>query len=204
MDRVLDYESKGLQVRILLGAFMVKQMHMHLIQSALIFNRVVYLSIIVLLIVCLSIATSFAFSEKDLARLLSSKECKFCNLHSADLSNAQLSGAQLSNASLNGAKLSNANLSRANLSEAFLTNADLSGANLTDAYLVNANLSNANLSNANLAGANLSGAIWTDKYKCDKDSYSECKRTSLDGMPRSPEGSPNRGINAPAWVPGGR
>jgi len=164
----------------------------------------VFLSCLTFLIVCLIPGIFFAFSEADLARLLSSKECKFCNLHNADLSNAQLSGAQLSNAILNGAKLSNANLSRANLSEAFLTNADLSGANLTDAYLVNANLSNANLSDANLAGANLSGAIWTDKNKCDKNSYGECKRTSLDGTPSSPAGSPSRGMNAPEWVPGGR
>jgi uncharacterized protein YjbI with pentapeptide repeats len=162
-----------------------------------------FLSCLTFLMVCFIPGIFYAFSEADLARLLSSKECKFCNLLNADLSNAQLSGAQLSNATLNGAKLSNANLSRANLSEAFLTNADLSGANLTDAYLVNASLYNANLSNANLAGANLSGAIWTDKHKCDKDSYGECKRTSLDGLPRGPEGSPSRGNTSP-WVPGMR
>ena len=164
----------------------------------------VFLSCLTFLVVCLIPDILYAFSEADLARLLSSKECKFCNLHNADLSNAQLSGAQLSNAILNSAKLSNANLSRANLSEAFLTNADLSGANLTDAYLVNANLSNANLSNANLAGANLSGVIWTDKNKCEKNSYGECKRTNLEGSPSSPEGSRSTGINAPAWLPGVR
>ena len=163
-----------------------------------------FLSCLTFLIVCFIPDIFYAFSEADLARLLSSKECKFCNLLSADLSNAQLSGAQLSNATLNSAKLSNANLSRANLSEAFLTNADLSGANLTDAYLVNANLSNANLSGANLAGANLSGAIWTDKNKCDKNSYGECKRTSLEGLPSSPEGSPGRGVNTSPWLPGFR
>jgi uncharacterized protein YjbI with pentapeptide repeats len=163
-----------------------------------------FLSCLTFLIVCFIPGISYAFSETDLARLLSSKECKFCNLHSADLSNAQLSGAQLAHASLNSAKLSNANLSRANLSDAFLLNADLSGANLTDAYLVNANLSNANLSGANLANANLSGAIWTDKIKCDKNSYGECKRTSLEGLPSSPEGSPGRGVNTSPWLPGFR
>lgn len=191
MDRVLDYESKGLQVRILLGAFKVKGMHKFITTFS------------ILLVGFLFTTSSFAFNEKDLARLTSSKECKFCNLHGANLSGANLSGAQLSNAILNGANLSNANLSRANLSEAFLANVDFSGANLTDAYLVNANLYNANLSNANLAGANLSDAIWTDRQKCNKGSYGECKRINLEGMPSSPEESRARGTNTPAWLPGG-
>jgi uncharacterized protein YjbI with pentapeptide repeats len=136
------------------------------------------------LVVCLIPSIFYAFSEADLARLLSTQQCRFCNLHSADLSGAQLSGAQLSNASLSHAKLSNANLSRANLSGAFLTNANLSGANLSDAYLANANLSNADLSGANLSGADLSGAIWTNGSKCEKGSNGECKLSNLLGEPK--------------------
>lgn len=151
-----------------------------------------------------SLNPSFAFNEKDLARLLQSNECKFCNLHSANLSGANLSGSQLSNSVLTHANLSGANLSRANLSGAFLTNANLSGANLADAFMVDANLSDVNLSDTNLAGANLSGATWTDRQKCGKDSYGECKRTTLEGAPSSPEGSRSRTPDTPAWLPGGR
>ena len=167
-------------------------------------QRLIFLAISNILIIFLSMGTSFAFNEKDLARLLSSKECKFCNLHSADLSGVQLPGAQLSNCSLSHANLSNANLSRANLSGAFLSHANLSGANLTDAFMVDANLSDANLSDANLTGANLSGATWTDRQKCGKDSYGECKRASLEGIPSGPESLRGRGGNTPAWIPGGR
>lgn len=167
-------------------------------------RRFIFLAISIFSLSIFFASISYAFNEKDLARLLSSKECKFCNLHGADLSGAQLSGAQLSNCTLSHANLSNANLSRANLSGTFLINANLSGANLSDAFMIHANLSDANLSNANLSGANLSGAIWTDRQKCGKESYGECKRTSLDGVPSSPEGSRSRGADSPAWLPGGR
>ena len=145
-----------------------------------IFGRA-FLFCLTFLVFCLIPGIFYAFSEADLARLLSTKQCRWCNLHSADLSGAQLSGAQLSNASLSNARLSNANLSRANLSGAFLTNANLSGANLSDAYLADANLSNADLSGANLSGADLSGAIWTNGGKCEKGSNGECRLSDLLG-----------------------
>jgi uncharacterized protein YjbI with pentapeptide repeats len=143
----------------------------------------VFLFCLTFLVVCLIPGIFYAFSEADLARLLSTKQCRWCNLRNADLSGAQLSGAQLSNASLSNAKLSNANLSRANLSGAFLTNANLSGANLSDTYLADANLTNADLSGANLSGADLSGAIWTNGSKCEKNSNGECKLLNLLGEP---------------------
>ena len=133
---------------------------------------------------CLISDFSYAFNEADLARLLSTKQCQWCNLHDADLSGAQLSGAQLSNASLTSARLTNANLSRTNLSGAFLMNANLTGAKLIDAFLVNANLSNANLTDADFSGADLSGAIWTDGTKCEKKSFGECKQSNLLGEPK--------------------
>ena len=122
----------------------------------------------------LNSGVSYAFNEADLAKLLTTKQCQWCNLHHADLSGAQLPGAQLSSASLTGA-----NLSGANLSSAFLNKANLSGANLSNAYLVDANLSNADLSRANLSDANLSSAIWTNGRKCEKNSYGECKLKDL-------------------------
>ena len=125
-----------------------------------------------------------AFNETDLAKLLSTKQCRWCNLHNADLSGAQLVVAELANATLVKAGLADANLSRANLSGAFLTNANLTGANLSDAYLVKANLSGADLSDANLSGADLSGAIWTNGARCEQDSIGECKRLDVFGVPK--------------------
>lgn len=140
-----------------------------------------FFSVFVFLFFNLIISTSFAFNEADVARLKTTKQCKWCNFQNADLSGEQLSGAELSNTSLTNANLSKANLSRANLSGSFLMNANLSGANLTDAFLANANLSNANLSGAELSGADLSGAIWTDGSKCEKKSFGECKQLNLLG-----------------------
>lgn len=127
---------------------------------------------------------SSAFNEADLSKLLSTKQCRWCNLHKAELSGAQLAGADLSNSTLVKAGLAKADLSRANLSGAFLTYANLTGANLSDAYLVKANLSGADLSDANLSGADLSGAIWTNGSRCEKDSIGGCKRPDLFGVPK--------------------
>jgi uncharacterized protein YjbI with pentapeptide repeats len=140
-----------------------------------------FLSCVIFIAVCLIPGVSYPFNEADLAKLLSTKQCSWCNLHSANLSGAQLPNASLSNASLSNANLSNANLSRANLSGAFLTSANLSGANLSDAFLADANLSNADLTDANLSNADLSGAIWTNGSKCEKKSSGECKLSNLLG-----------------------
>jgi uncharacterized protein YjbI with pentapeptide repeats len=150
---------------------------------ARLFSRV-FLFALAFLVCCLTSDFSYAFNEADLARLLSTKQCQWCNLRDADLTGAQLAGAQLSNASLTSAQLSNANLSRTNLSGAFLMKANLTGAKLIDAFLANANLSNANLTDADLSGADLSGAIWTDGTKCEKKSFGECKQSNLLGEPK--------------------
>jgi uncharacterized protein YjbI with pentapeptide repeats len=144
----------------------------------------VFLFALAFFVGCLTSDFSYAFNEADLARLLSTKQCQWCNLQDADLSGTQLSGAQLSNASLTSARLTNTNLSRTNLSGAFLMKANLTGAKLIDAFLVNANLSNANLTDADFSGADLSGAIWTDGTKCEKKSFGECKQSNLLGEPK--------------------
>lgn len=140
-----------------------------------------FFSILAFLSFIFSSSVSLGFNEADIARLKSSKQCKWCNLQNAQLSGEQLSGAELSNTSLTNANLAKANLSKANLSGAFLMNANLSGANLTDAFLANANMSNANLSGTELSGADLSGAIWTNGSKCEKKSFGECKQSNLLG-----------------------
>ena len=124
-----------------------------------------------------SCLASLSFNQADLDKLLSTKECQWCDLHNADLSGAKLAGAQLSGANLSGARLPGADLSGANLSSTYLRNADFSGANLSNAYLDKANLTGAEIKDANLSGANLSDAIWTDGTRCDKDSIKECKNS---------------------------
>jgi uncharacterized protein YjbI with pentapeptide repeats len=101
-------------------------------------------------------------SQADVARLLSTGSCKFC-----DLTKANLSGANLSGANLDGAKLIAANLNFANLTGAYLSDANLMGANLfranlSGAYMASAKLIFANLELATLSGANLHSA---DLYK---------------------------------------
>lgn len=123
----------------------------------------------VLTLTIIGLATAAkAEDPEQVKQLLTTHECKNCNLDSADLSgtnlnHADLSGANLTNAKLSGADLNNADLSDTNLSNADLSNANLSTAQLTGAKLYIANLSNANLidaklNNVNLVGANLSNA----------------------------------------------
>jgi uncharacterized protein YjbI with pentapeptide repeats len=140
-----------------------------------------FLSIFTFILVCSMFVVCFAFNEAHVAQLISTKQCKWCNLQNADFAGAQLPGAEISNSSLTNANLSKANLSRANLSGSFLMNANLSGANFTDAFLANANLSNADLTGTDFSGADLSGVIWTDGTKCEKKSIGECKQSDLLG-----------------------
>ncbi|MDD5008876.1 MAG: pentapeptide repeat-containing protein [Syntrophorhabdaceae bacterium] len=149
----------------------------------------------IVIILCSIPHTSCAFKQKDLDKLMTTKQCEWCDLRNADLSGAQLSGAQLSGAALSNANLSNANLSGANLSNAVLSNANLSNADLSGAYmrstymyganLSGANLSKANLDKANLREAELSGAnlfdvslsetIWRNGSRCLEGSAGGCK-----------------------------
>ena len=91
---------------------------------------------------------SCAFKQADLDKLLATRECRWCDLHNADLAKTGLSGAQLS------------------------------GANLLKACFRKANLTGAERKDANMAGADLSGATWTDGTKCDEGSIKECKHGS--------------------------
>lgn len=136
--------------------------------------------------------TSDADKQRNLEKLLKTKECRNCDLTGVNLSGANLSNAELYDANLSGAvlsranlyhaklrnsslanaKLDNANLYQANLNNADLEKADLTKANLAQAELENTNLGNANLSNAflvrgrlistNLVEANLSNANLKD------------------------------------------
>lgn len=101
-------------------------------------------------------------------QLLSTGQCRGCDLsrsgltyanlinadlRDADLRGANLSRANLSYANLQGAKLSGAALNGAILEGANLRDADLQGVDLRDVYFVGADLRNANLVNAVMKGA---------------------------------------------------
>lgn len=110
--------------------------------------------------------------QRNLEKLLKTKECQNCNLSGVNLNGANLSNAKLYDANLRGAVLSRANLyhaklrnssladaklDNANLYQANLSDADLEGADLTKANLAQADLENTNLGNANLSSAFLVG-----------------------------------------------
>ena len=89
----------------------------------------IFLLTVILSFTCLT-DNSFGYSESDLQKLLSTKECVGCDLSGADLSGldlreADLTKANLSKADLTKAKLITTNLTKANLTEATLTDADL-------------------------------------------------------------------------------
>jgi len=119
----------------------------------------IFLLTVILSFTCLT-DNSFGYSESDLQKLLSTKECVGCDLSGADLSGldlreADLTKANLSKADLTKAKLITTNLTKAKLTQAKLTQAKLRKANLSKADLTEANLTEANLSGANLKGTNL-------------------------------------------------
>ena len=86
-------------------------------------NRFAIIAVMVL--APLAAQNAFAFDEKDLATLLSTKSCVRCNLSGADLKGMDLSGADLRRANLRDADLKDANLAGANLDGADLRRADL-------------------------------------------------------------------------------
>lgn len=99
-----------------------------------------------------------AENAEHVRQLLSTRQCRGCDLSRAGLVFANLAGADLSGANLAGANLSQANLTGANLRGANLTQVSLSGANLNGAILTGANLGGADLRGAYLGNADLSGA----------------------------------------------
>ncbi len=129
--------------------------------------RIVSLSITTLLVAgcCLP---AYGENLQHLRQLLSSRQCRSCdlvgsglayaNLVSADLRGADLRGANLSQADLRGADLTGANLMGANLNGAILqgtvfAEANLSQADLRGAYVANADFQGATVSNVQLRGA---------------------------------------------------
>ncbi len=99
----------------------------------------------------------------DLDRLLTTGECRNCelakaNLEGFDLAGVDLEGANLEKANLRGTVLHSANLKNAHLRKANLSNSVLEGSDLEEANLKEANLDDANLIKASLEEANLKGA----------------------------------------------
>ena len=69
----------------------------------------IFLLTVILSFTCLT-DNSFGYSESDLQKLLSTKECVGCDLSGADLSGLNLKEANLTEANLTKAKLKGANL----------------------------------------------------------------------------------------------
>ena len=89
----------------------------------------IFLLTVILSFTCLT-DNSFGYSESDLQKLLSTKECVGCDLSGADLSGLDLREADLTKANLSKADLTKAKLITTNLTKADLTKAKLKGANL--------------------------------------------------------------------------
>ena len=117
----------------------------------------IFLLTVILSFTCLT-DNSFGYSESDLQKLLSTKECVGC-----DLSGADLSGSNLMNINLTGANLRGANLVYTNLARANLTGTNLNHADLWHTDLTGANLTGATLTGVNLTKANLTGTIGIEK-----------------------------------------
>ncbi len=122
---------------------------------------------------------SHGFKQADVDKLLSTKECQWCDLNGANLEGADLAGANLASANLSSANLAKANLAGANLAGSYFRKANLKGANLTNAFMQKANLSRADLSGVNTTGTDFTGATGVDGTKCIEDSIGECKREVL-------------------------
>lgn len=127
---------------------------------------------------------SFAFSDKDFWKLLSTNSCTSC-----DLSKANLKGAYL-----NCANLRDANLSEAHLEEAYLINANLENADLTGAFLERAHLQGASFSKADLQFADLTSAeTYHTRFDNSNLDYAILDLGQLSDTNFKPlKGSPNR------------
>ena len=120
-----------------------------------------------------------SFKEADKNKLLTTKECQWCDLHGIDLTGVDLTGVNLASANLSGAKLVRTNLTSANLAGTYLRNANLTDANLTNAFLNKASLHGADIGGVNWTGTDLSHATWIDGSKCIDQSIGECKSARL-------------------------
>ncbi len=151
-------------------------------------TKIVFCALLAMASVCSAIDVSNAFQQKDLDKLLTTRQCEWCDLRRADLSGSKLSGARLGGAALSNANLSNADLSGANMRSTYMYGANLTGANLSRAKLDKANLREAELSGVNLLDASLSETMWRNRSRCLEGSVGECK-----GDP-SRQGTSEKGI----------
>ena len=94
--------------------------------------------------------------DAEVMQLLSSKQCRGCDLRRANLVHADLSGADLQGADLSGANLSQANLQGANLNQANLTAASLFGSDLSEATALEADFRGTDLREAYLESIRVS------------------------------------------------
>lgn len=114
------------------------------------------LNIFVLLgVVCNINQGMLGFIPGDLALLMRTKSCPYCDLRSADLSGEILLLANLESVKLDGAQLFLTDLREANLKGASLIEANLQGADLRASDLSSANLSRADLSEAKIVEKSL-------------------------------------------------
>ena len=90
--------------------------------------------------------------DAEVMQLLSTGQCRGCDLRRANLVHADLSGADLEGADLSGANLSQAALEGTNLQAANLRDSSLFGANLRQADLRKADLHNTDFRGTDLAG----------------------------------------------------
>jgi len=127
---------------------------------------------------CINVGSGFVAERvtveytKDI--LISTKQCRHCDLYGLSFQNMNLDGVDLSYAYLADTHFNNSSMKGANLSYAVLANAQLDLANLQGANMCNAllqgNVESANaaslkgayMKNVNLSGANLSGVIMTN------------------------------------------
>ncbi|WP_204104567.1 MULTISPECIES: pentapeptide repeat-containing protein [Spirulina sp. CCY15215] len=100
--------------------------------------------------------------EDPVTRLLSTGQCRGCDLSGADLSAAHLIGADLREANLEGATLIRTNLEGADLTGANLTDANLTEAMLSDSVLDRTILNRVNLTNATLYNVTAADAKMND------------------------------------------
>jgi len=117
----------------------------------------------------------------NIRQLLSSRECRQCDLRGSGLIVANLSGVNLAGANLTRANLSRANLDGADLRGADLSGANLNGANLSGAMLTGARvggadfrntiLYNADLRGVDLRGAFIQGALGIPNYAGSPDNF---------------------------------
>jgi serine/threonine protein kinase len=105
-----------------------------------------------------------AITPDAVVQLLTTRECRNCNLRGADLSGTNLRSVDLKGADLRGANLRNADLRSSSLENVNLTDADLRNADLRGADLKDADLTATKLEGANLNSTDFRRAIMPEGF----------------------------------------